>query len=135
VDAAGVRVRATAVRTRGRLDAERLAALRRRAAVFAAPARYEPFGLAALEAARDRCALVLGDIPSLREVWGAAATYVDPDDPPAIRSALERLLAAPAVARRMGDRAQARAGRYTTAAMARRHAALYRRLERTAVAA
>ena len=43
------------------------------AAVFAAPARYEPFGLAILEAARDRCALVLGDIPSLRELWGADA--------------------------------------------------------------
>ncbi len=31
------------------------------------PARYEPFGLSVLEAALSGCALVLGDIPSLRE--------------------------------------------------------------------
>src|SRR5690606_871916 len=43
--------------------ADRLA----RASIFALPARYEPFGLCALEAALAGCALVLGDIPSLRE--------------------------------------------------------------------
>jgi glycogen synthase len=37
-----------------------------RASIFAAPARYEPFGLSILEAAHAGCALVLGDIPSLR---------------------------------------------------------------------
>ena len=34
----------------------------------------------ALEAALCGCALVLGDIPSLREVWGDAALFVAPDD-------------------------------------------------------
>ena len=43
------------------------------AAIFARPARYEPFGLAILEAAQAGCALVLGDIPSLRELWADAA--------------------------------------------------------------
>src|SRR5579884_3586706 len=42
--------------------AERLAA----AAIFALPARYEPFGLGILEAAACGCALVLGNIASLR---------------------------------------------------------------------
>lgn len=46
-----------------------------RAAVFAHPAKYEPFGLAVLEAARHRCALVLADIPSLRELWEGAAIF------------------------------------------------------------
>ena len=36
----------------------------------ALPARYEPFGLAAAGGGAARCALVLGDIPSLREVLG-----------------------------------------------------------------
>jgi len=36
---------------------------------------YEPFGLAPLEAALSRCAIVANDIPSLREVWGSAAMY------------------------------------------------------------
>lgn len=51
-----------------------------RAKVFAAPARYEPFGLGILEAALAGCVLVLGNLPSLQEVWGDAATYVDDDD-------------------------------------------------------
>ncbi len=63
-----------------------------RAAVFAEPARYEPFGLAALEAARCGCALVLGDIASLREVWGQGAAYVSPDDPQALAATVNHLL-------------------------------------------
>ena len=41
-----------------------------RAGIYALPALYEPFGLSVLEAALSGCALVLGDIPSLREIWG-----------------------------------------------------------------
>jgi glycosyltransferase involved in cell wall biosynthesis len=106
-----------------------------RAAVFAEPARYEPFGLAALEAALCGCALVLGDIPSLREVWGDAAAYVSPDDARALASAINSLLGHP---RRRADaarRAQARAGRYAPAVMAERYTELYAQLTRTAVAA
>ena len=44
-----------------------------RAPIYALPAHYEPFGLSALEAGLAGCALVLGDIPSLREIWGEAA--------------------------------------------------------------
>lgn len=36
---------------------------------------YEPFGLAPLEAAMCGCALLLNDIPSLREVWQDAPLY------------------------------------------------------------
>ena len=63
-----------------------------RAAIYCLPARYEPFGLSALEAGMSGCALVLGDIPSLREVWGDAALFVPPDDPDALRVALCRLI-------------------------------------------
>jgi glycogen(starch) synthase len=101
--------------------------------VFAAPARYEPFGLAALEAARDVCALVLGDIPSLREVWGAAATYVDPGDPAALRAALRALLEDPAAARAAGARARRHAAQYSVAAMAAAHLSLYSQLARVGV--
>ena len=50
------------------------------ASIFALPARYEPFGLSILEAALSGCALVLGDLPSLRELWTGAAMFVPPDD-------------------------------------------------------
>lgn len=56
------------------------------ASVYALPARYEPFGLTVLEAALSGCALVLGDIPSLRELWDGAAVFVDPDQPEALQN-------------------------------------------------
>jgi glycosyltransferase involved in cell wall biosynthesis len=102
----------------GRLSPARLARLRERAAVFAAPARYEPFGLAILEAARAGCSLVLGDIPSLRELWDGAARFVDPDDPAALRTAIRDALDHPLPAIE-------HARRYPVQAMAAAHRALY----------
>jgi glycosyltransferase involved in cell wall biosynthesis len=94
-------------------------------AVFCAPARYEPFGLAPLEAAAAGCALVLGDIGSLREVWEDAALFVEPDDP-------ERLIAALTAALEdhvaLGARALRQAARYTSARMAEEYADAYERL-------
>src|SRR5215216_1784745 len=62
----------------GRLPAEQIASYLARASVFASPARYEPFGLSILEAGLAGCALVVGDVPSLREVWRDAAVFVPP---------------------------------------------------------
>ena len=59
------------------------------------PARYEPFGLSALEAALSGCALVLGDIPSLREVWGDAACFVSPSGNGELAAVLRDLIAQP----------------------------------------
>ena len=93
----------------GELPAARLAAELSHAAIFALPARYEPFGLAALEAALAGCALVLGDVPSLREVWGNTAHFVPPDDHDALARALGELIAdeprRTALARAARDRA------------------------------
>jgi glycogen(starch) synthase len=115
----------------GPLSAQTLARQRRDAAVFAAPARYEPFGLAVLEAARDCCALVLGDIPSLRELWGPDARYVSPEDPDQLAAALRTLLDDLPTAAQLGQRAQRRAERnYALPAMAD----AYRRLYATAAA-
>src|SRR5690606_19010272 len=70
------RVPLSGVRAVGQLPPDVLSAWYARAAVFVHPAVYEPFGLAPLEAALHGCPLVLGDIPSLREVWDNAAMYV-----------------------------------------------------------
>ncbi len=75
-----------------------------RASIFALPARYEPFGLLPLEAALSGCALVLGDIPSLREVWGDAAWFVPPDDRDALTAAIGSLIASPRLLQRAGRR-------------------------------
>jgi glycosyltransferase involved in cell wall biosynthesis len=85
--------------------------------VFASLALYEPFGLAVLEAAQAGCSLVLSDIPTFRELWDGAATFVDPRDEDGIASALGRLLADAAERDRLGRAAQEHAGRYTVTAM------------------
>lgn len=97
------------VRRLGRLPPPELARLLGRAAIFALPARYEPFGLAALEAALAGCALVLGDIPSLREVWEDDALFVPPDRPGAIARAVAALCEDPAERERRAARARRRA--------------------------
>jgi glycogen synthase len=82
------------------------------AAIFASPARYEPFGLTALEAALSGCALVLGDIPTQRELWEGAALFVPPDDHDVLHEALARLIAAPERRAALGQAARRRALRY-----------------------
>jgi glycogen synthase len=96
-----------------------------RAAVFVEPARYEPFGLAALEAALCGCALVLGDIPSLREVWGKAAEFVPSDDPGALAGTVNRLLADPLLRTRAARAAASRARRYTPRQTAQQYLEAY----------
>jgi glycosyltransferase involved in cell wall biosynthesis len=99
-----------------------------RATIFAGPARYEPFGLAALEAAHSGCALVLGDIPTQRELWGDAAVFVDPTRPGDLGPVLQELCRDPDRCSELGRRARVRAERYTPEAMARSYGALYRSL-------
>ena len=109
----------------GRLPERELAGLLSRAAILCAPARYEPFGLAALEAALSGCALVLGDIPSLREVWGDAAVYVDPWDPEALAGKLNLLIEDRGARRSLQGAAWRRAASFTAGAMAERYLAVY----------
>jgi glycosyltransferase involved in cell wall biosynthesis len=125
---ADARVPLEPLRLLGALSAEQLAEHRRRAAIFAAPARYEPFGLAILEAARDGCALVLGDIPSLRELWEGAAVFVDPEDVAGLREQLRRLLAEPRTTAELGRRARRHSARYDLSGAAHAHWRLYQQL-------
>jgi glycosyltransferase involved in cell wall biosynthesis len=118
----------------GRLARHDVRALLARAAVFVSPARYEPFGLGILEAARSGCALVLGDVPSLREVWGEAAVFAAPDDDEAVAAAL-RLVAGDAELRlELAERARRRAARYTVEAMAAGYERVYEQVLSAVVA-
>jgi glycosyltransferase involved in cell wall biosynthesis len=122
----------THARSAGLLGREALAELRRGAAIYAAPAVYEPFGLGILEAARDRCALVLGDIPSLRELWEGAAVFVDPRDERRLHWALEELIEDGDRREELAARAQRRAAGYGIARSARAYRRLYDRLRTVA---
>jgi glycogen(starch) synthase len=113
------------VRALGDLVPDELAKQYARAAIYALPACYEPFGLSVLEAALSGCALVLGDIPSLREVWGSTALYVAPDDHSALRQCLARLIADPALRAHLSRAARTRAMTYTPERMARGYLSAY----------
>lgn len=124
-----------AIQWLGPLSPGELAGWYARAAVYALPARYEPFGLTALEAALSGCALVLGDIASLREVWGDAAWYVSPDDCAGLRDALNELAADPARRTELAQRALQRARRYTPERMASAYLTIYHELASSAARA
>jgi len=112
----------------GALTPPALAAEMAAAAVFAAPSRYEPFGLSILEAALSGAALVLADIATLRETWEGAATFVAPDDARALASALDALAGDPARAAKAGAAARRRGRTLSAAAMASAYADLYAEL-------
>jgi glycogen(starch) synthase len=122
----GARVPSRAVEALGILPRPELRALLARTAIYAFPARYEPFGLSILEAAASGCAVVLGDIASLREVWGEAALYVPPEQPGALAEAVNALIADPVARASLAERARRRALLYSAEAMGAAYAELYR---------
>ena len=132
VEVAGDGGDAAGVRLLGPLPHDALRAKVAAAAIFAHPARYEPFGLAPLEAAQSGCALVLSDLPSLRELWADAAIYVTPGDGDALAAALETLIEDAPARAEMAARARARSRRYSVGAMACRYMDLYAKLPVTA---
>lgn len=107
-----------------------------RAAIYAALSQYEPFGLAPLEAALSRCALVASDIPSFRELWDGAAIFFRNNDAEALRLALELLTADPALRTKYSNLAYDHARkRYSADGMVSRYMDLYRGLAPAVAAA
>jgi glycosyltransferase involved in cell wall biosynthesis len=84
-----------------------------RASIFVSVPLYEPFGLSVLEAAQHGCALVLSNIPTLRELWSDAALFVDPLDAAQLAACLQRLNRDADLNRSLGNRAVEAARRYT----------------------
>jgi glycosyltransferase involved in cell wall biosynthesis len=94
--------------------------------IFVSPARYEPFGLAVLEAAQAGCALVLSDLPTFRELWEGAALFVAPEDESALAAAIESLTADQALQDSLGAKASEHARRYSVDRMVEGIVAVYR---------
>lgn len=96
-----------------------------KASIYVHPARYEPFGLTVLEAAHTGAALVLADIPSLREIWGDAAWFVDPDEPRALEEAVLTLIKHPQLREDLGNQARRRAARHQVTQMRDTYLSIY----------
>ncbi len=110
----------------GKLSAQEMVQQFSRAAMFVLPAYYEPFGLSAVEAGLCGCALVLGDIPSLRETWQGAAIFVPPDDVTQLASAVRDLIEDRRRREHFGQHARARAVEFSPQRMADGYLEAYR---------
>jgi glycosyltransferase involved in cell wall biosynthesis len=100
----------------GSLTSEELLALFRESRIYICTSRYEPFGLAALEAALCGCAVLANDIPSLREVWDSAALYFDSGH--SLTRLLHQLSKDPMLLNAAQERSSARARTFTAERMA-----------------
>lgn len=121
----GTQVADGSIKMLGLLSAKELASWLSRASIFALPAFYEPFGLSALEAGLSGTALVLGDIPSLKEIWEGAALFVDPRDTVALKNAITLLMNDSVLRQKLALKARERALSYTTEKMADGYLDLY----------
>lgn len=110
----------------GALTPRALSSWFRRSAVFVLPARYDPSALTVLDAARAGCALVLGDIPSLRELWDDAALFVPPGDDAALADALRSLATDGGLRTTMARAARHRAHAYSYERCVREYLLAYR---------
>ena len=112
----------------GHLNTADFAQLLGQASIFCLPARYEPFGLCILEAALSGCALVLGDIQSLRENWNGAAIFVAPEDRHGLARTLNELIRDVSKREELARRARLRGLCFTTERMSSRYREIYAEL-------
>ena len=107
----------------GQLDEAALLDHMRQSSVYIVTSRYEPFGLAPLEAALCGCAIVANDLSSLREVWGEAALYFR--DAAGLERILGELATNPILLHAMQAQSAERASTLTAARMAEHYLAFY----------
>jgi glycosyltransferase involved in cell wall biosynthesis len=112
----------------GQLSQEELQYYMDRASIFVMPAKYEPFGLAILEAAKSGCALVLGNISSLNEIWEDTAMYFDPDDKEQAVNVINRLIKDDRLRAEISSKSSGRAKEFTIEKMASEYMELYKGL-------
>jgi glycosyltransferase involved in cell wall biosynthesis len=117
------------VQFKGELSEGEMRELLSRAAIYVATSKYEPFGLAPLEAALSRCAIVANDISNLREVWGDAACYFRSSDASSLGEALALLHGNRELRLSYANRAYERARqRYTAERMVEEYMQVYKAL-------
>lgn len=112
----------------GALNAEAMNAWYRRSGIFVSMSKYEPFGLAVLEAAQAGAALLLSDIPTFRELWDGAAIFVEPEDSAELAHAITRLMATPHERCALGSAAIARSRAYSVSRMGAQTVDVYARV-------
>jgi glycosyltransferase involved in cell wall biosynthesis len=112
----------------GKLSGKEIEAEMNRSSLFVMPALYDPFGFSVLEAGLSGCVLVLGDIPSYREIWGESALYVPSEDSSILRDTILDLTRNKDLVAEYSEKSRARAYQYTSEKMASQYIDLYCKL-------
>ena len=123
------------ISVKGAQTESQLRSLYSKSTIFAATSHYEPTGLASIEAAFSRCAIVANDTDVYRELWGDAALYFERNDAESLGEVLATLEADREMTRLYGTRAYNRAReRFTARRMVDDYLRLYRQLRTPKVA-
>lgn len=109
----------------GKLNPEEVQHWMERASIFVSPTRYEPFGLAILEAAENGCALVLSQLETLQELWHDAAVFFDPENEAEAEKTLLTLLQNESYLEELSEKAKTRAEEYSAEKMGEAYHMLY----------
>lgn len=96
--------------------------------LFVYPSLYEGFGLPPLEAMACGCPVISSDIPSLREVCGDAAYYIDPQSEKSITSSIVSMLAESDLRKALIGRGFERAERFSWKRSALEHIKVFEEL-------
>ena len=113
----------------GERSEEEMCLLFAQSAIYAATSRYEPFGLAPVEAALSGCALVANDIPVFHELWGDNVRYFRRNDPDSLAFEIRELLGNKRLTCRYADRAREHAAhRFDATRMIDEYEQLYRNI-------
>jgi glycosyltransferase involved in cell wall biosynthesis len=112
----------------GAVDDPARRALLERAALVAYPSRYEGFGFPVLEAMASGIPVVSTRAGSIPEVAGDAAVLVEPGDPDALASAIERVTTDTELRAALRSRGFAQVERFSWSRTARELMTVYRKL-------
>ncbi|MFL6374783.1 MAG: glycosyltransferase family 4 protein [Pyrinomonadaceae bacterium] len=89
---------------------------------------YEGFGLPIIEAQAMKKPLITSDIEPMRSISGAGALHVDPNDPAAIRSGIERLISDERLREQLILEGKENIVRFDAKSLARKYADIYRNI-------
>ena len=112
----------------GKLEPYEVQEWMQRASIFVSPTKYEPFGLAILEAAKSGCALILSELDTLKELWEDSAVFFDPENEPEAQQKLLQLIEDSDLREEFSEKAEKRSRDYSAEKMGAEYVNLYREL-------